>query len=438
MKFRSLIAVVAVVGCCALDLLPQDIATSESAPPQVDPAALALSQAQGVSLTDASERISRQAAQSALIDALGVAYPSSFAGAWIDQANAGRLVVRFVSTPADLASQLDQFGLTGNVIVGEPATFSLATLNALQATLDARLLGAKYTSAVDPKINQLVFRGAPGGLSASSLSIVDQLAEGHSGAVKRVLNDPTVPTLSPASSCAEDSLAEPGCSQPFRGGQKIAQGVEFCTLGFSTASNSDNKPYSITAGHCLKDIPVGTTIYALNAVGQTNPYATYWNHSFVINTSHDWGIVALNSGLQEEGDVYVQATNDGVRATTRNENYAINGVSGTVIGQFYCKTGASGGTACGQVDQTGVTNTSSSDSITNLAEIGQLGTGRYTCRGDSGAPVYAGNQGVGMVQSIDLNAPAGTAPNGQACFYTWYYVSLNSALNDMHVHLVSP
>ncbi len=31
---------------------------------------------------------------------------------------------------------------------------------------------------------------------------------------------------------------------------------------------------------------------------------------------------------------------------------------------------------------------------------------------------YAGNQGVGMVQSVDLDAPAGTAPNGQACSYT--------------------
>lgn len=440
MQVGRAIAVIAVIGGCALGVLPQNSAISESAPAQVDPAAVALSQAQGVSLTDASERISRQAAQSALVDALSATYPSSFAGAWIDQANAGRLIIRFVSTPTDLASLLDQFGLAGNVLVGEPATFSLATLDSLQSSLDNSLRGAKYASAVDPKVNELVFRGAPGGISASLLSIVNQLVADHPGVMKVVLNDSTVPTLAPASSCAEDASAEPGCSQPFRGGQKItigSAGGEFCTLGFSTASDSDSKPYSITAGHCLADIPVGTAIYALNGAGQTNPYAANWNHSFVVNSSHDWGIVALNSGLQQEGDVYVQATS-GSRPTTRNENYAINGVSGTIVGDFYCKSGASGGTACGQVDAVGVTNTSGSDPITNLAEVGQGGTGHYTCKGDSGGPVYAGNRGVGLVQSIDVDAPAGTAPNGQQCFYIWYYVSLNSALNDMHVHLVSP
>jgi hypothetical protein len=42
-----------------------------------------------------------------------------------------------------------------------------------------------------------------------------------------------------------------------------------------------------------------------------------------------------------------------------------------------------------------------------------------------------------MVQSVDLDAPTGTAPNGQACFYTVLRKPQLSP-DDMHVHLVSP
>jgi streptogrisin C len=439
MRYRKTAALTAMAASLlSLTLFRADIALSDSSPRIVDPAAAALSEAQGIPLSEAAIRIDRQAAQSAFVDTLARHYPSSFAGGWVDQGQAGTLVVRFRATPPGFSSLVSQAGLTGNVTVGQPAKISMTSLTHMQSALDHALAGSRYTSAVDPRLNQLVLRGAAGGLSAAAQATIARISNGAPGALKLTLNDPSVQPSVLTSACAEDSIGQPGCTQPLRGGQRIViPGNGSCTLGFSTASNVDNKPYSITAGHCLSGRTVGDVIQAQNSVGQVNPYATYWSHSFVNGSSHDWGIVALNSGIQQEGDVYVQETNDGVRATTRNENYAINGVSGTVVGGFYCKTGASGGTACGQVTQTGVTTTGPGG-LANLAEVEQRGAGRYTCAGDSGGPVYAGNRGVGLVQGGNIGSYIGTAPNTAPCYYRWYYVSLASALNDMHVHLVAP
>ncbi|HEX8095020.1 trypsin-like serine protease, partial [Jatrophihabitans sp.] len=76
-------------------------------------------------------------------------------------------------------------------------------------------------------------------------------------------------------------------------------------------------------------------------------------------------------------------------------------------------------------------------SVTNMAEVAEQGN-RTACHGDSGGPVYAGNRGVGLVEAADIYTRGPDAPNGQTCYYVWYYVSLSSALNDMHVHLVAP
>jgi len=446
MKARYFLPVLLATVCAAVmavgNSTVQAAAKATPAAVDVDPAAEALAQHEGVSLGEATARINRQASQSALADKLAALYPASYAGAYVDQADHGDLVARFTKNPTDFAVRAKQFGLAGHARLGATAQYSLAQLTLLQGRA-MRTTGASLSS-INPVTNTVDLQVADSARAAVAGRASAAAATVPGGAIRLVSTGSATAQVVPLS-CGEDSLSRPGCNQPVRGGQGILTGPDshgnsyLCTLGFSTASNVDNKLYSITAGHCFDGIATGTTVKALVPSGQFNSYGIHWKSAHVAGTPKDWGIVALNAGLQQEGDVYVQATNDGIRATTRDENYAINSVSGTTVSQYYCKTGASGGTACGQVYATGVSTTDQygNPATTNMAEVFEYGQ-RETCEGDSGGPVYAAHQGVGLVEGGLSSSQDSVAPDGAPCYATWFYVSLSSALADMGVHLVSP
>lgn len=193
MRYRKAAALTAMAASLlSLTFFRADLALSDSSPRIVDPAAAALSEAQGISLAEAAVRIDRQAAQSSFVDALARDYPSSFAGAWIDHEQAGALMVRFRVTPAGFSALVSRAGLAGNVRLGQPAKRPAIALVHMQSALDRALAGSRYVSAVDPRLNQLVLRGAPGGLSAAAQASIARISNGAPGTLKLILNDPSV------------------------------------------------------------------------------------------------------------------------------------------------------------------------------------------------------------------------------------------------------
>ena len=104
MKARYFLPVLLATVCAAVmavgNSTVQAAAKAAPAAVDVDPAAEALAQHEGVSLGEATARINRQASQSALADKLAALYPASYAGAYVDQANHGDLVAALLGDEA--------------------------------------------------------------------------------------------------------------------------------------------------------------------------------------------------------------------------------------------------------------------------------------------------------------------------------------------------
>lgn len=407
-----------------------------------EPAALALAHDHGISLGDAAVRIARQDDQAIFAGVLQAKYPNSYAGSWVDQDHGGLLVSRFTHAPADFAELAATYHLTGNAVLGEPARYSLAALERAQAkALTHRAHSEPVSTSLDLVNNRVLLHSKT--LASSTLRAAAQVI--NAADPDLIQFDSNYRAAVPLNACAENTAYEPGCTQPIRGGQLIADLTAggWCTLGYNVTSRSDGKRYVLTDGHCVVDDPVNDTAPwgARNNVNQTGRFGVVHSAQFSTNGPSDWALIHVDNSILTEPDIYVQASTDhnAARDTTRDENYAVSGIGGTVVNQYYCKMGASGGTGCGQVLETGAgTWVDSTHYITNMAFVAQsaiYGPGGYrlACAGDSGGPVFSGHLGFGLVEAGASQGP--NAPNGQPCFYDYYYTGLTAALNTMNVNL---
>jgi Trypsin len=415
-----------------------------------EPAALALAHDHGLSLAAAAVRVARQGDQAALAGMLEAKYPHTYAGSWVDQDHGGLLVSRFTHAPADFTALAATFHLTGNAVLGEPARYSLAALERAQAKV---LIHRAHLEAVSTSLDlvhdRVLFHSKK--LASSSLRAAAQTL--NTADPSLIQFDSNYHAAVPLSACAENALLEPGCTQPIRSGQLIKDQTPglpagACTLGYNVTSRSDGKRYVLTDGHCVVDDgdPLNDTAPwgARNNINQTGRFGVVHSAQYSSPSGPaDWALIHVDNSILTEPDIYVQASTDNnpARNTTRNENYAITGIGGTVVNQYYCKMGSSGGTGCGQVLETGVGNqVDPTHYITNMAFVAQTaiyGPGGYrlACQGDSGGPVFSGHLGYGLVESGALGSEAGHAPNGALCYFDYYYTGLTAALNTMNVNL---
>jgi hypothetical protein len=275
----------------------------------------------------------------------------------------------------------------------------------------------------------------PASATRALTSIVASLPGGT-----HLFTDRSLPHHGSKLSCGTDSTGEQVCTFPLRGGTRIrsADSGEGCSTGVNAYSRLDGRKYMITAGHCFHpyqqtaDVPDQTVWNNIGLSDFVDGIGIY--HRSAYGGSKDWGDIAIYSSVSREAAIDVEAST-GTRPTTDNPDYPIHGSGGTTVGAYYCKSGATAGTGCGQVIAVNQPNTDdeSGVTITGLGEINLIHSSSRSCNGDSGGPVFAGGIVYGFLVSADQ--PDGTAPNGAQCYDYMYYVGITAVLNDLSLNL---
>jgi hypothetical protein len=157
-------------------------------------------------------------------------------------------------------------------------------------------------------------------------------------------------------------------------------------------SNSDNRAYALTAGHCVSLVGTRSTVWRTKMPSTGNIHNIGPAHNHVNNGDRDGAILRIDnpSGWAPSYRQLVRSSGGGW-PTTYNEMYPILHV-GTVAmipGGYLCKTGAATHTTCGRFISSGF---DLSPGPNDVALVNMRG-----CGGDSGAGVFVGNRAYGIV-----------------------------------------
>jgi hypothetical protein len=191
------------------------------------------------------------------------------------------------------------------------------------------------------------------------------------------------------------------CTPPLRAGVKIINPAESCTLGFLARSNSDNKLYAFTAGHCHYD-SARASDWTSNFGGADHVIGKV--HNYVYGNLGDAAIIAVNNpapypqGWGPRAWVLVHSSGD----TVYNEAYTIGAAEEPALNSRVCKTGYAGGTDCGTYYQQGVTTTYTNRDGTRTTMSHLLRANFCVYPGDSGGPVYANHTAYGLVSGYRI------------------------------------
>lgn len=329
-----------------------------------------------------------------LASALG---QSRFGGLWIgpddDRIKIGIVGSRFAASEATgdtIATVTAARGLAGATDI-VPVRHSLAALTTANDWLGAELVrvnhGAPWPLQAGYVPDESVVRlGVPvqsGQLTPAQRTVVAEASRRFG---------PMLVTYTYKDRVSADACLFPYCDTPLRAGIRI--NPVGCTLGFLGRSQSDDKLYAFTAGHCLDGS--ASTVYSTQfrdgSVHNIGP-----RHNFVYGTNGDAGIIRVTNeaGWRARAWVYVLAStgNDGVSGTAYDAEYPIWGDGASSLNMRICKSGVSPDrTSCGRVKELGLTITYTSGvTVRGLARTSYCSLG-----GDSGGPVYAGNTAYGI------------------------------------------
>lgn len=178
------------------------------------------------------------------------------------------------------------------------------------------------------------------------------------------------------------------CDPPLRGSVWMTGGGRVCTAGFNTRSNSDNKPYVLTAGHC-RNSSTWSTQFEDESVHNIGPF-----HNAQNDAETDAGIIRVNnpSGWQFGWPLVTVDPTGGEGPA--NEAYVINLVLNPGLGDRVCATlGNSARTDCGTVTDTSVTG-GGTDGLFQVSDLCTEG-------GDSGSPYFASHVAYGIHSAGD-------------------------------------
>ncbi len=372
-----------------------------------DPAVTTLASDLGISIREAQRRVGWQEPAMQLGEELRQALGDRFGGLWFDEAGGGRVKVGVVGSDAAGAGPLIAGRKLTAVTDLVAVRYSYAELEQAHAWLSGAIINA------NPPTGKGEITGLASALLVDKNKVELQLPRGQSlnaaqqaavSAAKRRLG--TMLTLDSWSGKAETetcewdvSLPTWDCDPPLRGGvgmvRGISGGIVTCSTGFNVRSNSDNKWYVMTAGHCGA---IGTVwnAYPPDYCRANNCWALDIGpmHNAVDSGYDDFGIVANSSNLSvwRPGPyVYVHLSPD----TTKNALYPIEGVGSSSVGMRVCVSGGESGTDCGAVK------------AVNWPVAGGYAVVDYcTTYGDSGSPVYSGNLARGIHIGSKLGATA--------------------------------
>ncbi|MGI8416205.1 MAG: S1 family peptidase [Nakamurella sp.] len=444
---RTRITIAALVTLCLVPGFGSAAAASEPIDSLYDPAAVAVANEWGIPLDDAQYRVQQQPALEAITVALGQQYPDDFAGAYIDQQNSGTVHFQAKEWPTAMLMKLHLLMPQNIPSETDTVKFSLADLNRLWPDVTAAL-PVNVGIVTDVHIWDDTLRVALYNDASDRSQVRDALKAKFGAAVSFEETNPRLPAPSGAylGSCSVPTETVIfTCIAPTRGGPRMFPATNhaaYCSIGFNVRSNSNSIPYVLTAGHCIQETG-GNLVdwFAARPDGSTYPLGK--SHSYIVSSASDSGIVQVNSELTfGAGRVAVAASTGGGHPTSVNDSYPISstpGASGSLVGQYICKSGATGGTGCGRLQA--VNHTSPDTGNTGFGELvfDQNANGiyyHYACAGDSGGPIFVSGVGYGITD--EGQGPIVTDYNGQPCYGIDNYRSLNEALGQRNVHLVGP
>jgi hypothetical protein len=356
----------------------------------------------GVSIDDARAQMSRQAGLIGLSQRLAEQIDSTWAGARIDHAHGGTLVVYttdVTSARAALASDATGYAAFVDVVAVSNTYHELA---AIADALRKDLAGAGVVAVgviVDPTLNEVrVQLPTTGQLAARYLSAVTQYGTAASMAAQYPKTQ--VSYDGGALDLASCDIVYELCDPPLRGGIEIkSDSGRFCTGGLVVRSTVDSKNYLLTAGHCVDGLSSTDRWYtgfddrSLHYIGASHNSASPTYDAAILNVDNPG---AGGWRLPARSQVYVVASG-GTRPTVRDESYDITAVGDNCycmtghpipFDTYLCWTGSTWQTDCGRFDGTS-------------GSLGYLNIDNYgICQGDSGGPVYASGAAYGILHSL--------------------------------------
>ena len=228
-----------------------------------------------------------------------------------------------------------------------------------------------------------------------------QAAAGTAGVPVNVVNADDATFALGRDACANNPADGPdglglACDAPLRGGVRIESSASRCSAGFTARSQSDFKPYLLTAGHCLAG---DSSSWALrgSSGSPNNDVAIGPPYRYVFSPPGDAALIKItNSDLSAPLQPIVIFNKDTRLTDGRNAHYTIMRSSYSRRGQYVCVTGATTGSHCGRITRENVPVVDNNNVRTDhLAEAHVCGIGE----GDSGGPVIRGRSAVGLISA---------------------------------------
>lgn len=325
-----------------------------------------------------------------------------FGGVWIQPAT-GRLAVGVVGNRSPAAAAVSSAATVcgvGDAVDTVTVAHSQKEINAASTWLGERIAAVNATapnalgSYSDVSASTVTLTlPRQGGLTATQSQLVVDAQRRYGTLLRTQLDDTAV---------APAQCGRLTCTPPLRAGVQIKNPSASCTLGFLARSNSDNKLYAFTAGHCHYDSS-RTSNWTSQFDGADHVIGKV--HNYVYGNLGDAAIIAVNNpapypqGWGPRAWVLVHSSAD----TAHNESYPIRAYDSPVLNSRVCKTGYAGGTDCGTYYQQDVTATYTNDDGTKTTMVALQRANFCVYPGDSGGPVYANNTAYGLVSGYRIS-----------------------------------
>ena len=373
----------AVLGSTALLLFGPAAAIADADPAPGLPVELTLAIARDLKMT-ADQYLQRADLAQKLADFAHTAraqFPSSFAGAWLDEAgapvvaladspdaptarsaaeSAGFTVKPVAKTETALQNEMKAFDdwLRGQPveIVSTVRGFAIDTVNnALAIRLTSVATGLQLPGFIDPQRVVVM----PAAVGAEPITpVVDVAGELPRNALG-----------------AGDAYAAIGAHSSLR-----------CSLGFN-GTDAAGRPVNISAGHCDPDLanagtPAASAVHELRALDVLGPKVGTFEETSLDN--HDYSVIRISD------DARARFENNIVRIPNAAPLF-ITGTATPVVGAPACKSGARTGFSCGVVN-----------AVQQSVEVGtrhmndSFSMNICALPGDSGGPVVTGTMALGV------------------------------------------
>lgn len=341
-----------------------------------------------------------------------------YAGAWMDQAHGGVVVVAFTdnSQGPERQAAIAAIVPTGSPFHVADATYSLATLNSVYQKISA-------DQAADTKIQALhIVQSAVDTQNNRIVVALDKSAPADSESAIAARYNFAGLVVSRGSMSTSSSSRDIRSGRTY-GGLWTTDGSENCTIGYSDAKSATEQTYSLTAGHCG---PNGTSwiqgLGGSRTIGQVHANSVYGRSS----TNCDCApIGVLASGFGTSG-AYLAAGNVRLLTAAQTRPYQ---------NEALCQFGAAsadrwGGIVCGNVAFASSTTTESGSPAGTFTLTDALQSNVRSTAGDSGG-TYVDGTYLLAIQSSQGD------PNGIGGWVTWASKPANFGTAGIHLAFAS-